>query len=1153
MTGNNRNENIDLNLNRSPTVNENLYDKIVNQNLEFTQDEAPYFSVNNHFDPLLNCTKWLDSNKVNRSDKKRSEEYFKMGKKDKPNLTKIGNISICGLNIPHYKNSDSDILKELTIIRPDIDIWVLSELYSKSDILFPAGYAGFTSKNGNIKTTAIMVKEEVQKWCNQIESKMNETILEVNLGPKLNQKITLFAVYRSPSKVSENSSFARDLGIRSDEEILSFYLNILEKISENENWYLMGDINWATCKKFAKNRTLERQFIEGFKKVNCKNIFGNKITYNPQDGRKFKPTSIDAFIANTNEKNIISSSVIESDFHEISDHFGIIVIMRCQRKFKKPKTEWVKKRIDRNDKALQERINFYSKLSINKFKLKDAFENFKFYDNKNNVCQRILDAISWINEMSVEKIKVKTRNKNPCLILSKKYYNMMKEKRKRYSFLSQTDRNRIKSDKKLKKLKREIQKEYRMCVRKSWSKKAEEKLASNELNWNFFKRFKNESVDIPENLTADNFAERFQELSYDYNKIQKDHKRNVQKISNFSFQYKIDVTSKNYGKNIHDIIMKCSNSANSSGWDGINLNFLRMLNIEMHKTIAYLIGCCIKSGCYMKSFRDIKSMPVFKKGNPQILKNWRPISVANWACNLLEKVMCIQMTEFWEKKNLLNWRQFGFRGNHSVGQLINSLKKEFYKRNEKYGMVLMTDLSNAFGSADTWIIIERMRPYMKESALKLLKSFLIQGEVRVKIGDDISRPFFNADRGYSQGSNLSTFLFIILMSLSHNLPDDTQGFSFADDKSILSTSNNLTDFVEKSNRALNGFHDFCKSHNIRLNCEKTFYTLIGDFKTADINKIILKTDNKIIKRTDTMNCLGIEIDKKLDEKVNFRNVERAINNKMRYIRSFGKFCKLHFSTNMIKGFCLGKFQHGIPYQQIRESQDYNKMNKPIFEFLRLKSCTQNERRNESYKRLSQAEVYKRSHMISFLNAHRMAQMCRLNKILLTMQPKWEVIEVLKCLSKNSIKNWRGDRNGIKFINSNQLNPEYAKVAPGIWLDEFNALPKNLRNLIGTKKFETEIKNFYKFRCQHQENTNKRCENCGESTFNYKKRLNFSHTIRNTRNQILNSIDKEYEIDELMDIIKQCKITHKGTRIEKSTNEYFDFKFNLWKNKEKEYF
>ena len=103
------------------------------------------------------------------------------------------------------------------------------------------------------------------------------------------------------------------------------------------------------------------------------------------------------------------------------------------------KTKLVRRRINPNDKDLHEKAVFYSKIAIIKFDLIKAKENFEFYDNKDNVCDRIMKAIEWIFEKCSELIKVKDRTKNQNLILSKKYYKMMKEKRKRYAFLKQSN------------------------------------------------------------------------------------------------------------------------------------------------------------------------------------------------------------------------------------------------------------------------------------------------------------------------------------------------------------------------------------------------------------------------------------------------------------------------------------------------------------------------------------------------------------------------------------------------------------------------------------------------------------------------------------------------------------------------------------------
>ena len=747
--------------------------------------------------------------------------------------------------------------------------------------------------------------------------------------------------------------------------------------------------------------------------------------------------------------------------------------------------------------------------------------------------ERILDAVEWIKDKSVETVVTVQGKKRFLGCLSKKYYRMVKEKRKRYTFLKQNRLN-VKNDRRLKELKREIQKEYRINVRNSWKKDSERKLKDNELEWSYFKRFNNKSVDVPESLNANNFAERFQELSHTYNPIPKNPSKNINKITNFKFQYKIDIESSKMSLNINKLIMKCKNSSNSSAWDGVNLKFLRLMSKTFHKLIAYVIGCCLKSGCYEKRFRVVKAMPVYKKGNPQDVKNWRPIQIANWACNLLEKVMCLQMTEFWERKGLLGKNQFGFRAHHSVGQLINALKREFFRRGSKYGIILLTDLSNAFGSADSWLIIEKMRPYLSNQALKLLRSFLIQADVRVKVNNEISETFVSADRGYSQGSNLSTFLFIVLMKESHKLGLDNIGFSFADDMSILITSDDVSDLNNKANVALENFHNFCKNTNIKLNCSKTFYTPIGKkFKSSDKSKLKLETDGQTIKLTDTMNILGIDLDKTLSFDHHLNGLARPIQNKIINIIPFSHFSTNEFCSSLVKGFGHGKFQHGLNYMPLFESKKYNKINKPIFNFLRRKFATYRELKDESYLRLSQAEIYKRSKIPSLKNIHRMCGLSRLNKILLNLTPLWEVEQVLELFTKKTLSNWTNNRLGVEFMRISQIPKDERDLAPAIWIEEFNKLPKRIRNLIGSYKFENEIKIWFKIqRCQHQENFNVKCKLCNQSCKNYEGKV-----LDKTPNKLIDR-PEDLKIDTLMNIIINSNIkNNKKLMIKSSINKY----------------
>ena len=1093
----------------------------------------------NHFDAVRDCPKWLNGEFCSKS---KTKKHIKLSAPVKDE--KVDQFIIRSINIPNYINkSNRNPFFECINIEPETDVWCFSELIiKKCDIpKIPRGYDLVLNESNEVIYDCLLVKKSESVKFEKVEETFNSTIIKIDIGPRKNDKFYIGSCYRSPSKPQGNK-FYEQLQSNNDTEFREKFSSLLEKFKE-KNFLLLGDMNWATNKKYWKNRTGEKQFSDWLFSTNFSNIFANSITYNPQDGRRCKPTSIDVGIKSFS-MNLISYEIDSENFGTISDHnCCCVIIKKSQRKGKKT-YEMVNKRVDPNDVKLRNRVEFFERIAIRKFRLNDAFKNFYYYDNKNNVCERILEAIEWIKEKSVEKVKIVKTDKKHVNKLSKEYYKLMKEKKRRYTFLVKNNKD-VKGDQRLKRLKNLIQKEYRRSVRFGWKKKSEEKLAKNELEWRYIKRFNNEDVEIPKNLTPNDFASRFQDLSHDYTPIQKNPAKIVNKKTNFKFNYKIDIIGTDPSTNIRHLIKTCKNSKNSSGWDGVNLSFLRTLTSDFHKLIAYVVGSCLKSGCYLESFREVKAMPVFKKGNPKDVKNWRPIQIASWCCNLLEKIMCLQMTKFWEKKGLLGKNQYGFRANRSVGQLINEMRKEFIKRKAKYGMILLTDLSNAFGSCDSWLIIEKMRPYLCDRALKLLRSFLLQAEVRVKVGNKISTSFTSADRGYSQGSNLSTFLFIVLMSESHDLGKDNIGYSFADDMSILITSDNISELKNKGNEALERFHNFCKSTNIKLNCTKTFYTLLGSKYTSEEKRSIeLSTDGEIIKQTEKMNVLGVELNKNIYFEDHFDHIARIVKHKIKNIIPFSHFSSLEFCSTLIKGFCHGKFRHALSYIPIQPSKEYNKINTPIFQFLRRKCATYNELKNESFLRLSQAVVFERSKITSLLNIHRLAGLQRLNKIFLTLEPKWELESCLKLMTKKTLEKWESNRTGIEFIKISQIEKSEQNTAPAIWVKEFNNLPKDLRNLIGTVKFEILCKKYFKSRCQHQENNNLQCKNCRQSTKRYEK---------NTTDwfPIWPSERREKNMDRLTKIlIEKVNIGNKNERIRKSIEKLEmmdenDFNKNYW--------
>ena len=64
-------------------------------------------------------------------------------------------------------------------------------------------------------------------------------------------------------------------------------------------------------------------------------------------------------------------------------------------------------------------------------------------------------------------------------------------------------------------------------------------------------------------------------------------------------------------------------------------------------------------------------IPIYKKGNPLLLQNYRSISLLNAFSKILEKGVQTRMLSYLNRCKALSKFQFGFRPNHSTSATCN--------------------------------------------------------------------------------------------------------------------------------------------------------------------------------------------------------------------------------------------------------------------------------------------------------------------------------------------------------------------------------------------------------------------------------------------------------------------------------------------------
>ena len=92
--------------------------------------------------------------------------------------------------------------------------------------------------------------------------------------------------------------------------------------------------------------------------------------------------------------------------------------------------------------------------------------------------------------------------------------------------------------------------------------------------------------------------------------------------------------------------------------------------------------------------------PVFKKGNKQLIKNHRPISLLPICGKILEKIIFNNLYSYFHTNNLLTKNQSGFRpGDSTTNQLLyllDEIHQAFDSTNSFEVRAVFLDISKAF-------------------------------------------------------------------------------------------------------------------------------------------------------------------------------------------------------------------------------------------------------------------------------------------------------------------------------------------------------------------------------------------------------------------------------------------------------------------------
>ena len=183
-------------------------------------------------------------------------------------------------------------------------------------------------------------------------------------------------------------------------------------------------------------------------------------------------------------------------------------------------------------------------------------------------------------------------------------------------------------------------------------------------------------------------------------------------------------------KNIDEIIVKKTinnlPTKNSCGYDDISSKNLKVIAPVIIKPLTLLINPVLNTGIFTDKLKIAKVIPIYKKGDPQLFENYRPISLLPTISKILEKIKHKQLSSYFDEYGIFFPNQYGFRHKHSteyaslemIDRIINKMDSN------EIPIDIFLDLSKAFDTIDHTILLHKLKYYgLEDSTLKLFESY----------------------------------------------------------------------------------------------------------------------------------------------------------------------------------------------------------------------------------------------------------------------------------------------------------------------------------------------------------------------------------------------------------------------------------------------
>ena len=299
--------------------------------------------------------------------------------------------------------------------------------------------------------------------------------------------------------------------------------------------------------------------------------------------------------------------------------------------------------------------------------------------------------------------------------------------------------------------------------------------------------------------------------------------------------------------------------------------------------LSNIYNDCKQENKYPLSLKAADVTPIHKKAEKTAMKNDRPVSLIPIISKLFERKMYDQIIVY--INDFLSPYLFGYRKGHSTEQCLTVMleiwRKALDEKNSAGG--ILTDLSKAFDCLNHNLLIAKLEAYgFNISALEFVINYLKERKQRTKVSGSYST-WRELKFGVPQGSILGPLLFNIFINDIFYFINGTKIANYADDNSIYSVDDNVTHLLKSFEAETNLVLKWFRINEMKANDDKCHLFV------ANQENVSVILGNVIIEATDSVELLGVKIDKNINLNEHVSNLCKKGNQKLHALARISKY------------------------------------------------------------------------------------------------------------------------------------------------------------------------------------------------------------------------------------------------------------------------